>query len=391
MRAQRLPGLVAEVPRAVLPLTVAALTTGAAVFFAGSAVAPALSLQWNLSPSEGAALSWSVQLGFLVGTLVSVGLNLPDRFPPARLIAGLLALAAASNAMLVVADSVPLAIASRVLTGALAGPVYPIGMKLLATWFPRLGWQMGLLLAFNTLGFGGAFFLRALRLPIDATLIAASGFALAGAIVAGLGLREGALLPARSRFDPRAAVDAFRVPEYRRSALGYFGHMWELFAFWALLPFWLLASGLSPAMAAMLAGGVFVSGALGCLAVGAWSLRVGESRAAFAMLAASGAACLASPWLFDAPLPVLAPVVLLWGAAVISDSAMYSAISARSAPRAYVGTALTAQNTIGFGITIVSIALVPLVVEAAGSWRWGLLVLAPGPLLGLIPLSRLAR
>lgn len=391
MRAGSVREPMADVPRAVLPLTVAALTSGAAVFFAGSAVAPAIAAQWALSASQSAALSWSVQLGFIVGTLVSVGLNLPDRFPPGRLIAALLALSALANALLVVADSLPTAVAARLLTGALAGPVYPIGMKLLATWFARMGWQLGLLLAFNTLGFGAAFLLRALRLPLDATLYAASGFALVGALVAAVGLREGALLPARSRFDPRAAVRAFRVRDYRRSALAYFGHMWELFAFWALLPFWLAAAGLAPALAAALAGGVFVTGAIGCLAVGAWSLRVGEARAALAMLAVSGAACLASPWLFDAPLWALVPVVLLWGAAVIADSAMYSAISARTAPRAYVGTALTAQNTIGFAITIVSIATVPVVVETVGSWRWGLLALAPGPLLGLVPLVRLAR
>lgn len=380
---------VARPPASLLPLTVLALTAGAAVFFAGTAVAPAVAEAWDLSASQGAALSWSVQGGFIVGTLLSVGLNLADRFPPGRLVAGLLIAAGATNLVLIAADALPLAILSRFLTGALAGPVYPMGMKLLATWYPRLGWQLGVLLAFNTLGFGAAFMLRAAEVSWEMTLVASSGFAVVGGVVALFGLAEGPLLPARSPFEPRAAARAFRVVGYRRSALAYFGHMWELFAFWALLPFWLLAAGLSTGAAAALAGAVFVSGAVGCLAAGAWSRRIGEARAALWALAASGAACIASPWLFDAPLWVLAPIVLVWGAAVIADSAMYSAISAREAPRAYVGTALTAQNTIGFAITIGSIALVPAFAEAVGSWRFAMALLAIGPVLGLVPMLRL--
>ena len=378
-------------PRSFLPRLVAALTAGAAVFFAGSAVAPALAEAWGLGPSGGASLSWAVQAGFIAGTLLTAGFNLADRFPPARLLAGLLLGAALANsAMLLVDGHLGAAVALRFLTGALAGPVYPIGMKLVATWFPRPGWQLGVLLGFNTLGFGAGFLLRAAQVPWPQTLLAASALALLGALVA-LTLRAGPLLPPRSPFDPRAAARAFREPDYRRSALAYFGHMWELFAWWALLPFWLAASGMAPGAVALLAGGAFVAGALGCLAAGAWSRRVGEARAARTALATSGLLCLASPALFGAPAWLLAPAVLLWGAAVIADSAMYSAISARTAPRAYVGTALTTQNMLGFGVTIASIALVAAYAEAAGSWRWALLLLAPGPLLGLVPLARLVR
>lgn len=378
-------------PRTFLPLLVVALTAGAAVFFAGSAVAPALAEAWGLDASEGASLSWAVQAGFIAGTLLTAGLNLADRYPPARLLAAMLVGAAAANAaMLLVDGNLGAAVALRFVTGMIAGPIYPIGMKLVATWYARAGWQLGVLLAFNTLGFGAGFLLRAANVPWPQTLLAASALALVGALVA-LTLRAGPLLPPRSPFDPRAAARAFREREYRRSAFAYFGHMWELFAFWALLPFWLAATGLAPGHVALLAGGSFVAGAVGCLAAGAWSRRVGEARAAAVALAVSGALCLLSPLLFGAPAWLLAPAVLLWGAAVIADSAMYSAISARSAPRGYVGTALTTQNMLGFGVTIVSIALVAAFAEAVASWRYALLLLAPGPLLGLLPLARLMR
>lgn len=380
-----------KVPRRVLPLTVFALSAGAAVFWAGSAAAPEIVEAWRLTDAQGAALSWSVQLGFITGTLLTVVLNIADRFPPRYLVAVLLTLAAAANASLVLVDALPIALVARFLTGAAAGPVYPIGMKLLATWFPRLGWQLGVLLTFNTLGFGAAFLLRAARLEWQESLLIASALAIAGGLVALAALRSGPLLPGRSRFDPVAAVRAFRVTDYRRSAFAYFAHMWELFALWALLPFWLIASGASPVLAATLMGGVFLVGAGACLVAGAVSRRAGEANVALVALAASGALCLASPWLFHAPLWILAPAVLVWGGAVIADSAMYSAISARAAPREYVGTALTAQNMIGFGITVVSIALVPAFAEWTGSWRWALALLAAGPVLGLLPVARLAR
>ncbi|HVM44760.1 MAG TPA: MFS transporter [Candidatus Thermoplasmatota archaeon] len=196
----------ARAPAGILPTTVFVLSSGAAVFWAGSAVASDVAAQWSLTGSQAAALSWAVQAGFIVGTLVAAALNLPDRFAPSRLVALLLAIAAIANAALVLVQAdLALAVLLRFLAGAFAGPVYPIGMKLLATWFPRLGWELGVLLAFNTLGFGAAFLLRLAALPWEASLLGVSALGLAGALLAWT-LREGPLLPARSPFDPRAAL-----------------------------------------------------------------------------------------------------------------------------------------------------------------------------------------
>jgi MFS family permease len=380
------------VPARVLPVTVAVLFASSAVFFAGSGAAPELARAWGLGPGEAAALSWAVQLGFIAGTLLTAGLNLPDRFPPSRLVAVLLLASAAVNAAFTRLDhQLPEAVALRFLAGAIAGPVYPIAMKLLATWHARLGWQLGVLIGFSSVGYGAVFFLRAAGLAWQASVLGASALAALGALLALALLHEGPLLPARSPFDLRAAARAFREPGYRNSALAYFGHMWELFAFWALLPFWLAEAGLGRGLATALAGGVFLTGAAGCALGGRWSRRVGEARVARLAMAASGLLCLLSPWLFDAPAWLVAGAVLLWGAAVIADSPMFSAVSARAAPRGYVGTALTAQNAIGFAVTLGSIALLPAFAAWQGSWRFAFLLLAPGPLLGLVPITRLAR
>lgn len=394
----RPPGLAAgptapdAVPRRVLPVTILVVASGTAVYFAGTAAAPALVDEWSIGPSAAAALTWAVQAGFIAGTLTTAALNLPDRVRPDRLVAALLVLSAVANAAFTLLDgNVPAAVALRFLAGALAGPVYPIGMKLLATWYESLGRGLGLLIGFYTAGAGLAFFLRAAQLDWRMSLAGASAFALVGAVVALALLQPGPRLPLSSPLDAGAAARAFRVPEFRRSALAYFGHMWELFAFWATLPFWLASTGLPATSVLALTGGVFLAGGLGCVLAGEWSRRVGEARAARAALATSGLLCLASPWLHEAPLPVLAPLVLVWGAAVIADSGMFSAVSARAAPRAYVGTALTAQNMIGFLITIPSIALLPLLADATGSWRLVFLALAPGPLLALLPVTRLVR
>ncbi|HWG90930.1 MAG TPA: MFS transporter, partial [Candidatus Thermoplasmatota archaeon] len=374
----------------LLAVAVVVILGSSAVYLAGSAVAPDLSREWGLSESEASAVSAASQAGFIVGTLVAAALNLPDRVGPGRLAALLLVGAGAANAaLLLFPGSLPFSLLTRFLVGALSGPVYPLAMKVLATWTPRLGPKLGILLAFSTLGYGSGFLLRALSVPWEAALLGTTLLALLGAAVAQALLRPGPLLPAATRFSPRAAALAFREPAFRASALSYFGHMWELVAFWALLPFWLTAAGYDRTVVLGLAGGVFVTGALGCLLAARLSLSWGEARVARAALATSGVLCLASPLLFGAPLWVTAPLVLLWGAAVIADSAMYSALSARAAPREYVGTALTVQNGLGFALTIVTLALVPAAAALLGSWQYALALLAVGPILGLLPLRRL--
>jgi MFS family permease len=203
---------------------------------------------------------------------------------------------------------------------------------------------------------------------------------------------DGPHLARGARFDPRALASVFREPRFRASAFGYFGHMWELYAFWAFLPLVIAAHAAGLAMS-LWTFGVIAVGALGCIAGGLVSLSRGSARVAFAQLSASGICCLLSPLLFHAPTPLFLAFLLFWGVVVAGDSPQFSALNAAYAPRELVGSALTIANCIGFAITIGSIELLNAAAGALGA-QWLYLLLAPGPLFGLaalLPLLRAAR
>ena len=190
----------------------------------------------------------------------------------------------------------------------------------------------------------------------------------------------------------RGALTHFRIPAFRASALGYFGHMWELYAFWALTPALLVASGLAaPGSAALsaLSFAVIGVGMLGCVAGGRASLRIGSARTAALALAGSATCCALMPWSASWPAGATMALLLLWGLCVVADSPQFSALSAHAAMPQRVGSALAMQNAIGFAITLGSIQLGTALVES-----WGTAVawlLLPGPLLGLWGLRPLWR
>jgi MFS family permease len=377
-------------PRQVLPVTLLVILAGSAVYFAGSVAAPGLAVMWGLSDQASAWLTSTVQLGFVAGTLLAVGLDLPDRFRPSRLLAVLLIAAAVCNVLIIMAPSAWAVFVLRFLVGAFSGPVYPIGMRLLATWYPRLGLRLGLLLGAYTFGLGVTAILQSLRLDWQSALLGSSVVALLGALVAVVAVVTGPLLPARTALDVRAALRSFRVGTYRRSAVSYFGHMWELFAFWGLLPFFLAAAGFAGLSLDLVVMGAFLAGGTGCIIGGIVSRWAGEAVVARAALAISGLLCLASPWLFAAPDWLLVVAVLVWGAAAVADSPMFSALSSHAAPRGYVGAALTVQNSIGFLIPVVPLTLVPVVASWFG-WQYAFVVLAVGPVLVFPFCHRLVR
>jgi MFS family permease len=364
------------------------------VWFAASAVKPALAAHLALTDGQAGWLTSGVQLGFVAGTLLAAVLNLADVFPSRRYFAVSAAVAAIANAGLLLAGSFPLALVTRVLTGVALAGVYPPAMKMAATWFRRgRGLAIGAIVGALTAGKAIPYLLEGLgTVPLaPAVLIPSAAAAVAGVLVL-VGYRDGPLpFPVRP-FAWGLVGTVARDPGVRRATGGYLGHMWELYAFWAWVPAFLAAAIGHPgdaAAAGLWPFAVVAIGALGAVWGGGVADRVGRRTVVRRALVVSGACCLVSPALFGAPRPVLLSVLLVWGVAVIADSAQFSALVTELAPAHAVGTALTLQTSLGFLLSVVTIQAVPVVAGLVG-WRWAMVGLALGPAAGLLAVRRLA-
>ncbi|MFC7070310.1 MFS transporter [Halobaculum lipolyticum] len=373
------------------------------LWFSASAVAPELTALWDLTPTEAGLLTTAVQLGFVVGALASAALTLADVLRPRVLLAASAvagAVATASIALFV--DSAAPAIVLRFLTGVALAGVYPTGMKILAGWFRRgRGLAIGVLVGALTVGSATPHLLRAVGGGAGAVgdprlvMLAAAGLATVGAVLV-LGVRPGPYAAPASPFDPGAVVRIVRNRGLVLADLGYFGHMWELYAVWTWLPVYLAASyaarGATAAgtAASLLAFGAIAVGGVGALTFGAAADRVGRTTVTAVSMVGSGAACLLAGVVFGAPTVLLAPFVLAWGFLIVADSAQFSAAVTELADEAYVGSALTLQTAVGFLLTVGSIQLTPVVAAAVG-WRWAFAPLAVGPAVGTLAMLVLGR
>ncbi len=365
---------------------------GLSVWFSATAVVPSLRTEWGIEPTTAVWLTASVQIGFVVGAVTSTALNLADRFPPQYLLAAsAFGAASCTAALAAVAGGLAAAIPLRFLTGVLLAGVYPVGMKLMASWSPSSdrGRAFGVLIGALTLGSALPHLISGLGpLPWRAVMATAAILGLVGALVAALVLVPGPHLDTRPVTPhPRYAIAMFRDRGPRLSNIGYFGHMWELYALWTWLSAFIVAgreqrgSAVTAATSIITFTAIGLAGFVGCL-LGGWAAdRLGRPPAAAAALVVSGLCCLLSPLMFTAPLGVLLPFLLVWGAAVIADSGVFSTVLSETADRRYVGTALTAQTAIGFLLTVVTIQLVPLAAGHIG-WQYAFLLLAPGPVVG---------
>ena len=377
----------------MLPVLVLSQFAGTSVWFAGNAVLGDLQAQWSLPAHAVGWLTSAVQLGFIVGTLGFAVFGIADRFNARRVFMVCALLAGASNAAIVVIPpGLPLLLALRFATGVFLAGVYPVGMKIAASWFQRgLGNALGLLVGALVLGTAFPHLLKAGggSLPWQSVLLGVGTLAALGGVLLNLLVPDGPHLPRRSTFDVRALGRIFAVRDFRAAAFGYFGHMWELYALWAFVPLLLAAhgAGVDVPLWSFL---VIAFGFVGCAAGGWASQRWGSAWVAAVQLAISGTMCIAAPWLGMLPTAALLGLLLVWGTAVAGDSPQFSALSAGSAPREYVGTALTIVTSIGFFITIFSIQLLGVLADPADPGP-AFAVLAIGPVLGLLALRPLLR
>jgi len=355
---------------------------------------PDLQRAYGWPAADVGTLTSAVQLGFIAGTLLFALLALADRFSARWLfLLSSLASAACTAAAACSDGSFAWLLLWRALTGFFLAGIYPVGMKIAAMWFPRgLGAAMGWLIGALVLGSASAHALRAAgaqwHWPVVFLAVAVAAV-LAGALLFAATPEPPKPLGVPGTLHWRALGSIWTDRRVRASVFGYFGHMFELYTMWVLMPA-ILATRLAGAALSWAAFAVLGAGALGCVAGGRWALRQGSARVAAAQIAVSGACCLAAPWALGAGDALFALWLLVWGISVAGDSPQFSALTAINAPREAVGSVLTLANSIGFGISILSIQLFVTLAQhhALGSLLpW----IGIGPLFGLLALRPLWR
>ena len=365
--------------------------------FSAAAIIPQLRSQWDFSPLSSSLIMIAIQLGFVIGAILTSIINLPDIISPRYVILIGAIGAACANTLLIIAGDIETAIFLRLITGIFLAGVYPPTFKLLATWYQkdRAG-ALGILVAALVIGNGIPHLINGLGgLNWQLVIYATSGLTLLGGLNAAFLIKEGPYPFPKAVFDPRQIKQIFINREVSLASLGYIGHMWELFAMFTwyalFLSETLAVNGVnSGSTAALLTFTIFIAGAAGSWCGGILANRWGKVKTTILFLAISGLCTIGIGFLYDSPPWMIVIAGMVWGFSVVGDSAQFSTIVTERADQSYVGTALTMQLAAGFSITVVTIWLIPLVQSWIG-WQWAFMVLAPGPVVGIIAMWQLLK
>ena len=379
-------------PKRILPTLVLAQFAGTSLWFAVNAVMPDLQQQMGWPASAVGRLTSALQLGFIVGTLVFALLAIADRFSARRvfLFCALAGALCTLGALMRIASFTELLL-WRAATGFFLAGIYPVGMKIASQWFPKgLGVALGWLVGALVLGSASAHGIRALsvELPWSAVMISVALLAAAGGLLLFMVIPEPPNYTANTKkLEMQALATIWTDWRVRASVLGYFGHMWELYTFWVLVPL-ILATQLNGQALSFAAFGVLGIGAVGCIGGGWLAKRWGSATVATFQLCMSGMCCLLAPWFMSAPLIWFLLWLAVWGITAAGDSPQFSTLTASNAPKHAVGSVLTLTNCIGFALSIVSIELFTSLAQEhqlSSLLPW----LGIGPLLGVLAMRPL--
>jgi MFS family permease len=371
------------------------------LWFTGTAVIPQITALWHADLALGSWLTIAVQIGFSVGAITFALFNIPDVFSPIKVLVFSAVAAAAANAIFAFVASNPLpAIFLRGATGFFLAGVYPVGMKIIAGWFQRgRGLALGVMIGALTVGSALPHAVNSVgRVPWQGVILLGSGQALLGALVVAFAVREGPYAMPKSQFDPAQILEIVRNRDLRLANLGYLGHMWELYSMWGWIGviFAISVGGTRTKFESMTALAIAI-GAIGCIWAGMASDKLQDQTAAVRVsqrarvtiiaMAVSSLCCVLAAFVIHQP-AILVPLSLIWGIAVIADSAQFSTIISEVSDKNYVGTALTCQVALGFLLTAGVIRLMAGIASHYG-WSWALASMAIGPLFGMWAMSGL--
>ncbi len=352
-------------------------------WFSTAAVLGQLRTAWDLSNAQASWLTITVQIGFVIGAVISSTTNLADRVPSRKLILIGASGAALANVVVVLGDSFAVAVVARLVTGAFLAGVYPPSLKAMSTWYREgRGLALGVLVGALTVGSALPHLINAIGgVDWQVTLIAVSLLTFGGGVLVDRLSTDGPYGVGAAPFDPSQIRAILANRDFRLASAGYFGHMWELYAMWAWIAAFYGDAFTSSRAASLAAFAVIGVGAGGSVYAGLMSDRRSRSDAAALAMRWSASTALVTGFLVDAPVLIVLGIGLVWGFWVVADSAQFSAIVTEVIDPRYVGTALTIQLAAGFVLTVFTIFLVPIIRDAHG-WGWAFFLLAPGPILG---------
>jgi len=367
------------------------------LWFSASAVGPQLEDVWGLSSGQTAGLTLAVQIGFVVGALSLAVTGTPDSFNARHIFVLSTAFGIAANSALVAldGDSYGMAFGLRFVTGAALAGVYPSGLKVMSGWFVAgRGAALGILVGALTIGSAGPHLISGIGFDWQGVVLGASALAALAAMLMAFGVDDGPHEGTPRPFSFGQIGTVIRNRGVRLSTYGYLGHMWELYAMWTWTAAFLAASagqaGFGDEWVPTATFAIIAIGGLGAWLFGVWADRKGRTIATGVSMAASGACAAATPLVFGAHPAVTVTLFLVWGFAVVADSAQFSTMVTETAAEGERGTALTLQTALGFLLTLVTIRGVPVLADWL-TWRWAFPVLAIGPTLGVWAMIRLRR